>query len=732
MLKNIAFQQNKKIFFLFSATILLCNTAVVGMFSGFIVLYKKNTNYESAQHLIEISKQIRSNVERTLLYNRTVTTLVADDIATHPQKDEQSLLEYMKQQTHLLNTTDLYVYNSAGLCMNQDGDIRSIDTSSETAYRTIRAGASYSITDFVSEYSVAVRSDQILRGHKIVAVSTACNLDTLIDDMNIESFDKKGAVYLTTKNGIKISQTKSSYARTVFNIVAIFTSGSFSDISGKNVTFEDAMSNTEQTVLIHKENKKVDYIIITPVDAGTESWLLFYIVPSNIVNKTMDGFSRLVIVLAVMSVISVCLITIIFFLVYVHRINQYNRELQSREEDLRHALVLADSANQAKTQFLSNMSHDIRTPMNAIINMTRFTIENYDDKKKAFEYLSVIQSSSDHLLKLINDVLDMSRIESGKLSFATEPFDLPQNMESICQIVKPLCNAKQQQFIYDASSFVHTKLIGDTMRLQRILINLLNNAMKFTPSGGTIQFSVKELSSLNPQTASYQFTVTDNGIGIAPDNIERIFEPFTRLEHNVDVQATEGSGLGLSITKRFVEAMGGTITVKSALHEGSTFTVELFFPLASEEIPSAKADAHSTKNFDGKRALLVEDNEINREIATMMLKEMGFAVETAADGDEAVEQYRKNAPYYYDIIFMDIQMARMNGYDASKLIRISQKEDAKTIPIIAMTANVFAEDKEKARKAEMSAHIGKPLNPDELQNITSAVLSDLNSGRNRK
>jgi|GEM_PF-962515 len=410
---------------------------------------------------------------------------------------------------------------------------------------------------------------------------------------------------------------------------------------------------------------------------------------------------------------------------------------RQREDELRSALALADSANRAKTRFLSSMSHDIRTPMNAIVNMTRFAIADADDPKRTRGYLEVIQTSSEHLLSLINDVLDMSRIESGKLTFSSEPFDLETLISSVHDIIEPLCEEKTQTFGCECVGLVHTRLLGDSLRLRQILVNLLNNAVKFTPRSGHVTLTVRELPSLKQATAAFRFEVVDDGIGIDKEAQERIFDPFSRVEDQI-VRGTEGSGLGLSITRNFVDALGGTISVKSALGKGSTFSVELFYAVDTSEptlpAPMTQDDAESAAEerekirgvrFDGYRALLVEDNKVNRMIAEMMLGNLGFEVDDAVDGEQAVEMYLESDGVY-DIIFMDIQMPAMNGYQATEAIRASGRADATTVPIIAMTANVFAEDVERARHAGMNGHVGKPIDPEELKR---EAIHNLNGGR---
>lgn len=717
-------KSNLRLIYLFAATILLCFSVIALMFLQLIRRYEKDTALESAKHLIEINTQIESNIEKTIKNDRRLARTLASELNSHSFSDENAIFDFLVKTKNVWNVDSIYLYNYAGLCINEKRSIQSLGTASMLAYQTVKYGEMFNVSQSVVECSVAVKTNQRIHEQPIVAVSVARDLDTLIENMDISSFEGRSAVYLTQKDGVKISQTNTAGVRKVFNISALFTSGRLVNLTDKNMSFDNAMHSEKKTVFLYTDKKTELYVVICPVKTGKDMWYLFYIVPNSVVNKTMRSFSSYILLFMGLSGLFFSIILFIFFYIYQRKTIEYNNELQAREDDLRRALVLADSANKAKTSFLSNMSHDIRTPMNAIINMTQFTVNSIDDKTKSLAYLKVIKESSDHLLKLINDVLDMSRIESGRMSFSNDSFDFTADMNAVCSIIKPLCDTKNLVLEYQAEKIIHTKLKGDTTRLNRILINLLNNAVKFTPENGTITFKITEERSLNVETASFRFEVCDTGIGISQENLQKIFEPFTRADDSV-VKQTEGSGLGLSISKRIVEAMGGTISVRSTVGKGSTFTVELFFPI-NTSVPEQKKDKPDKNiSFEGKRALLVEDNEINSEIASMLLKQMGFAVDTAFDGTEAVQKYEIFGAHHYDIIYMDIQMQHMNGYDAARLIRSMKQEDAQKIPIIAMTANVFAEDIEKARKAGMNAHIAKPINPERLKHITFQMLSEV-------
>ena len=394
------------------------------------------------------------------------------------------------------------------------------------------------------------------------------------------------------------------------------------------------------------------------------------------------------------------------------------REKQSEAERL-----LAEENSRAKSTFLSNMSHDIRTPMNAITGYTALALKENDVPEHIREYLEKIDTSGKHLLSLINDILDMSRIESGKMELDTAPADLYQLFDEIGHIFELQMQSKQLDFTVDYSQTKHRFVVCDKNRLNRILLNLVSNANKYTPVGGKISLIVRERTAL-PDLAHYEISVSDTGIGMSPEFAEHIFDAFER-ERSRTVNQIQGTGLGMSITKNLVELMGGTILVKTAQGSGSTFTLNLSFPIASDAETEELLEIESLENehpdFSGVRILLAEDNPINCEIATMILSQEGFEVEVAENGKVAVEMLSAADEDRYSVILMDIQMPVMNGFDATRAIR---KLDGKRgqIPVIAVTANTFEDDRREATEAGMNAHVSKPYQPAELVAVIAECL----------
>ena len=534
------------------------------------------------------------------------------------------------------------------------------------------------------------------------------------------------------------------------------------------------------------------------------------------------------------------------------------KKQKEQTQALQDALMQAQHANKAKTTFLSNMSHDIRTPMNAIIGFTTIAASHINNKEQVRECLQKVLSSSNHLLSLINDILDMSRIESGKVQIKEQECNISELMHNLVNIIQPQVKAKQLELFIDTFEVANEDVIADSLKLNQVFINLLSNAVKYTPAGGTITFRIMQKTTFRHGYGDYVFIIKDNGIGMSKEFVKHIFEPFER-EATTTQTGIQGTGLGMAITRNIVEMMNGTISVESELGKGSTFTVGITLklqdieknaeqikeleglralvvdddfntcdsvskmlkhigmraewttsgreavyrakmannegdsfhtyiidwqmpetsgvetarrirsavgndasiiiltaydwsdieeeakaagitafcakPLFMSDLKSAllmannlaekeeTAAAWTLADFKGKRVLLVEDIELNREIAEVILEEAGFEVESAPDGTDAVSMVSGSEENYYDAVLMDVQMPIMNGYEATRTIRALPREDVKTLPIIAMTANALEEDKEAALKNGMNAHIAKPIDMDIFISVLKQFLS---------
>ena len=403
-----------------------------------------------------------------------------------------------------------------------------------------------------------------------------------------------------------------------------------------------------------------------------------------------------------------------------------NKELKKAKDITTEALQTAENANKAKTDFLSNMSHDIRTPMNAIIGMTSLIRHDAGNKAKVIEYADKIDISSQHLLGIINDVLDMSKIEAGKTVFKYTDFSILDFITELNTIFHSQIDEKNQTLTIIKENIRHEWVNGDQVHLMQIFSNLVSNAVKYTQEGGKIQFLVEECETKSSVYAKYRFLVSDNGMGMSADFKDTIFDAFTRAESSM-TNKIQGTGLGMAITKNLVEAMGGTIDVESELGQGSCFEVLIDLRIAEDRFVSsaeqAEKDEPAGNVLKGMRFLCAEDNELNAEILMELLKIEGAECTICENGKRVLEAFEQSAPGDYDMILMDVQMPVMNGYEATKAIRRSSHELAKTIPIIAMTANAFSEDIQHSLAAGMNAHVSKPVEMKVLEKTIRSIKS---------
>ncbi len=408
----------------------------------------------------------------------------------------------------------------------------------------------------------------------------------------------------------------------------------------------------------------------------------------------------------------------------VRQEREAERELYNKQ--LSEALRAAQIASSSKTTFLSNMSHDIRTPMNAVLGFTALLAKDAENPVKVREYSAKIMASGQHLLSLINDVLDVSKIESGKVVLNYEQFALDDITAALDAIIQPMAKAKNQEFHLEISGISHQYFVGDETRINQVLLNLLSNAVKYTQEGGSIWLRITGQEQRSSQYERIRIEVEDNGYGMTPEYLEKIFDAFTRAE-NSTTNKVQGTGLGMAITKSIVELMGGTIAVSSEVDRGSLFVVELDLRIAED----GTADLHKSGStavptegcsLEGMRFLAAEDNEINAEILTELLDLEGASCEVAGNGQLALERFSQAETGAFDAILMDVQMPVMNGYDATRAIRALPRSDAAAIPIIAMTANAFAEDEKAALDAGMDAHVPKPLDIELLKRVIQQLV----------
>ena len=446
---------------------------------------------------------------------------------------------------------------------------------------------------------------------------------------------------------------------------------------------------------------------------GISDWTISILIPPHQIDEAMTGGIWVLILysLAILLVISAALV----LLTYSARI----RNQEERLEESRQMVAAIEETSRAKTVFLSNMSHDIRTPINGIMGVSAIARSCVDNPEKVSECLDKIDGASNHLLSLINDVLDMSRIESGKIHIALEPADMTEICESCSSIIRGQIAERNLRFTTEFE-LSHPKVLADEVHLKRILINILGNAVKFTRDGGGILFRCKETACTDEQITC-RFEIKDSGIGMSRQFLGQIFEAFSQ-EENRERTRYKGTGLGMAITKQLVDLMGGAIEVESEVNKGSQFYVTLSFSRNPEEQAQAVEQEETVADISGVRILLVEDNELNMEIAATLLEASGAVVDRAWDGLEAIDRFTSRDIGSYDVILMDVMMPRMNGYEATRSIRALAREDAARIPIIAMTANAFDEDIRASREAGMNAHLSKPIDMDSVMRTISSFV----------
>ena len=417
--------------------------------------------------------------------------------------------------------------------------------------------------------------------------------------------------------------------------------------------------------------------------------------------------------LNVISVIFLYFLMFSIFWFWTYRTNQsHQKQEQEKDEKYKTELLIAakkaEAANEAKTEFLQRMSHDIRTPINGICGMVNMADHYADDMEKQKEYRTKVKEASNLLLELVNDVLDMSKLESGEIVLEEIPFNLSSIYREVFVVIEQVAAEQNLQIVWEKKEITHRDLIGSPRYVKRVMMNILSNAMKYNRENGHVYISCIEIPSGQPETTTMEFVCRDTGIGMAEEFQKHIFEPFAQ-EHTGSRTKFAGTGLGMPITKKLVEKMGGTITFESEKGVGTTFVIRVPFKIDPDADKREEQKEVSEKSIKGLHILLAEDNELNMEIAEFMLQNEGADVSKAWNGQEAVELFRNSEPGEFDVILMDIMMPIMDGYEAAKMIRSLDREDAKEVPIIAMTANAFTEDRIKAKEAGMDEHVAKPV-----------------------
>lgn len=570
-------------------------------------------------------------------------------------------------------------------------------------------------------------------GHTMIAVLAGLDINAINSQLSLKRVDAKtyssmidqsGKFIINNSYNSRLTQSSNIFSK--LRKYAEFEQGySLEDV-------REDLKNGGSGLSSYEVDGEKQYMYYAPIQ-GTD-WYLLTIIPYEVVDSTISDLIGILNRNSIGMMVFILTLLSAAFVFYYISISRNEKRMQEANVAAEEARRKAEEASCAKSEFLSRMSHEIRTPMNGIIGMNTIARQNINHPEKAEECLRKQALSTQHLLSLINDVLDMSKIESGKIEIKRESFYLKDLLEQISTSYYSQAEIRGINYETILENEIGGSLIGDSLRLNQILNNLLSNAMKFTPAGGTVRLRISEVLETGREIR-LKFEVTDTGCGIAEENLEKVFESFEQ-ENSEVTKKYGGTGLGLAIVKRFTELMGGRIWVDSQVGSGSTFAVELPFGIDREEGPggileqgtefsgiaSNQTESHAKFDFTGRHFLLAEDNEINMEIAVELIGMTGAATDTAENGREALELFSRSEPGYYDLILMDVHMPVMDGYEATKQIRCLERPDALHIPIFAMTANAFDEDKEESERAGMDAHIAKPLDVEALYRTISRFL----------
>ena len=733
--------------------ILGCCMTGIAMFLAFFFLYQtyiRNIIYEERlNQMEEITRQMFQNLEDVIgshwdrvteecNYLKDANVQTTDELCKHMKKTYE-LSTYAEQKITLM------AMDSEGGYYTEDGYIglfRDLDYFEESPERI--SFVFDSMTDNQSEMVFLNRLKKpihLQNGDKettILYFGIAQDMEQLNPYFNCEAYNGNNSVYVLDDNGFKLfnsNQTELIKGHNVFSVLQNMKYLHNSSFEKTKAELEEKGCSYSNAIL---DGTEYFYGLRRMENA---EWTLIFLVPAEYVaTNTLKLVNFVMIFIIIFTVIVAAFVILgVSFVMYrnqqeairVERENNakletVNKELRQAKQVAEEAFQVAQEANRSKSSFLANMSHDIRTPMNAIIGITTLIRHDAGDKGKVIEYADKIDTSSQHLLGIINDVLDMSKIEAGKTVFKYSDFSIVDFIQELDTIFHSQISENKQTFTITKENIRHEWVNGDQVHLMQIFSNLLSNAMKYTQEGGEIQLLAEECESNSSVYAKYRFLVCDNGIGMSADFKNRIFDAFTRAENSM-TNKIQGTGLGMAITKNLVDSMGGTIDVESEPGQGSCFEIIMDLKIAEERSASPALTAETEEQdgniLQGMRFLCAEDNELNAEILMELLKIEGAECTICENGEELLKTFEKSASGEYDMILMDVQMPVMNGYEATKAIRRSSHELAERIPIIAMTANAFSEDIQQSLAAGMNAHISKPVEMRVLEKTIRGIKS---------
>ena len=733
--------------------ILCCCIAGIAMLLAFFFLYQtyiRDIIYEERlNQMEEITHQMFQNLEDVIDSHWDRVTEECNYLRDANIQTTDELCRHMKKKYELSAYADhkimLVAVDSQGRYYTEDGYIglfRDLDYFEDKPEQI--SFVFDSMTDNQSEMVFLQRLPEpieLQNGEEKTTISyfgIFQDMEQLNPYFSCDAYNENNSVYVLDDNGFKLfnsNQVELIKGHNVFSVLQnmkYLHNSSFdktkAELEKKGCSYSNAILDGTEYFYALKRMENAE-------------WTLIFLVPAEYVaTNTLRLVNFVTIVIVIFTVIAaVCVMLGISFVMRRNqqeairaerennaKLETVNTELRQAKQASEEAFQVAQEANRSKSSFLANMSHDIRTPMNAIIGMTSLIRYDAGDKDKVIEYADKIDTSSQHLLGIINDVLDMSKIEAGKTVFKYSDFSIVDFIQELDTIFHSQMYEKKQTFTITKENIRHEWVNGDRVHLMQIFSNLLSNAIKYTQEGGEIQLLAEECGSNSSVYAKYRFLVSDNGMGMSADFQNTIFDAFTRAESSL-TNKIQGTGLGMAITRNLVEAMGGTIDVESELGLGSCFEVLIDLKIAEDRTVALAAQEETDEQdgniLQGMRFLCAEDNELNAEILTELLKIEGAECTICENGEEILKAFEQSAPGDYDMILMDVQMPVMNGYEATKAIRRSSHELAKKIPIIAMTANAFSEDIQHSLAAGMNAHVSKPVEMKVLEKTIRNIKS---------
>ena len=715
--------------------ILLCVSGFLCFFTNYIdkILYDERLGQMS-----EVTKQLFAGLNDAVGNNWERASIQKNALQSASLGTINDLYDFMEKQEVIsemqAKDISLIAVDSTGKYYKSDGphglmrEIKYIESApSQVSYvsNTMTSSESSMVYLYELDAPVTVQDDN-QKDITIIYYGTMQNMKRLNKYFNCSAYNNENSVYVLDEDGMKLFNSSAVELVHGYNIYSVLKQMKYYH----NQDFDKTLKQLEETGSAYS-SAVLDgveyYYAIANLDYA--EWTILFMVPASCVAVNTVRLTKtvMVIVLSFAMIMAIVLVAVVSTMIHIQQKKVLDLERENNHK-LAEALDMAREANRSKSTFLANMSHDIRTPMNAIIGITALIEHDVDNAAKVKEYAKKIEVSSQHLLGLINDVLDMSKIESGKTTLNFVDFSISEMLRRIEILFRPQTDAKNQTLLITKEHIHHEWLNGDSVRLMQVFNNLMSNAIKYTQEGGMIQFFAEECQTNSSVYAKFRFIVKDNGIGMSEEFQDKIFDSFTREENSV-INKIQGTGLGMAISKNLIQAMGGTIEVKSEKGKGSCFEVIVDFKIAEnkevyqpEQIEDEKQDETI---LNGMCFLCAEDNELNAEILKELLDIEGAKCQICENGEKVVEAFEKSQPGEYDMILMDIQMPVMNGYEATKAIRNSKHPMAKTIPIIAMTANAFSEDIQQSFSAGMNAHVSKPVE----MKVLGKAIQNIKAGR---